>query len=188
MKNLALFILLMICISCSYSQIYKWVDSQGVVHFTDKPHDGAQEIKIPEAQTYVPPNNSENGKDEKPNEEVEKPAEEIEYTSLEILQPENEATIRNNQGFMVVAVDVKPALSGDDKIQLLIDGQPIGKPQITLVFQISGIFRGAHKIAVQIVKPDGTVIKTSDTIEIFMQRPRVGMGNIKNQKKPIKPR
>src|SRR5450755_41738 len=31
---------------------YRWVDAQGVVHYSDTPHPGAQEIQLTGAQTY----------------------------------------------------------------------------------------------------------------------------------------
>ena len=32
--------------------LYRWVDAQGVVHYSDTPHEGAQVIQISGAQTY----------------------------------------------------------------------------------------------------------------------------------------
>src|ERR1700722_19291141 len=32
--------------------LYRWVDAQGVVHYADQPHEGAQVIQISGAQTY----------------------------------------------------------------------------------------------------------------------------------------
>jgi hypothetical protein len=34
---------------------YRWVDAQGVVHYSDTPHPGAQVIQLPSAQTYRAP-------------------------------------------------------------------------------------------------------------------------------------
>ncbi|KTD82334.1 DUF4124 domain-containing protein [Legionella waltersii] len=178
MKKLALFICLMICINLTYSQIYKWIDSQGIVHFTDKPHEGAEKIKLPETQTYTPPKTPEEGTTENQKKE-EQPTDEEKYTTLSIIQPENEATIRNNQGYIVVAVEVNPELSAGDMVQVIFDGAPMGDPQSNLVFQLNGVYRGSHSIGVQIVTPSGAVIKTSKTIQIFMHRPRVGMGKKK---------
>ena len=34
---------------------YRWVDAQGVVHYSDTPQPGAQVIQLPSAQTYRAP-------------------------------------------------------------------------------------------------------------------------------------
>src|SRR5271154_797219 len=35
--------------------VYRWVDADGVVHFSDQPHQGATEIQVQEPQTYSAP-------------------------------------------------------------------------------------------------------------------------------------
>ncbi|KGP63466.1 hypothetical protein EP47_05615 [Legionella norrlandica] len=181
MNKLVSFVLLMMIICCSHAQIYKWTDSQGVVHFSDKPHEGAEKVKIPETQTYTPPENGSGGSSEP--KEVKKEEEE-KYTRLEIIQPQNEATIRNNQGYVVVAVQIEPDLSSGDNLQLIFDGAPLGDPQPNLLFQLNGIYRGSHTIAVQVLNANGEVVKTSESITIYMHRPRVGM--VKGRNKNIK--
>src|SRR5204863_7851992 len=32
--------------------VYKWVDENGVVHYSDQPHPEAQKVDVPPAQTY----------------------------------------------------------------------------------------------------------------------------------------
>ncbi|TAL65630.1 MAG: DUF4124 domain-containing protein [Legionella sp.] len=176
MKKLILFLSLMtLCICAASAQIYKWTDAQGNVHFSDVPHDGAEKVKINESQTFSPPkpingNNSTLGtKDQTSN----KPRS---YTKVVISQPQNEATVRNNNGYLVVAVELEPDLTPGDNLQLLFDGAPIGEPQPNLSFQLNGIYRGEHTIAVQVLDPSGQVLNTSDSVTFFMHRARVGMG------------
>src|SRR5579863_8074566 len=37
------------------STMYRWVDEQGVVHYSDTPQPGAQRIQMEQAQTYKAP-------------------------------------------------------------------------------------------------------------------------------------
>jgi Domain of unknown function (DUF4124) len=37
------------------AEVYKWVDKDGVTHYSDRPGPGAQEVQIPPAQTYQAP-------------------------------------------------------------------------------------------------------------------------------------
>lgn len=152
------------------AQIYKWTDSNGIVHFSDVPHSGAKEIILPNVQSTPskasPPPASEEAAAEKPV---------LEYKNIGISQPKAEATIRNNQGFVPVIVETEPELMKGDLLQILFDGQEMGKPQNSKVFALDNVVRGSHTLAVQVMDKDGNILKTSETITIYMQRPRVGM-------------
>ncbi|KTC74886.1 hypothetical protein Lbir_0676 [Legionella birminghamensis] len=170
-------LLLFLTVNVVHADIYKWVDSNGNVHFTDKPHPGAEKIELPEAQTYSPATNQ-----PAETEQIEKPADEEEketYSYLAVSQPQNEATIRNNQGYVPIIIEIKPDLRKGDLLQILYDGEPLGDPQATTIFALNDVKRGSHTIAVQIVDAEGNVLNTSEAITIYMQRPRVGMGQVK---------
>lgn len=174
MDKLAIVLSLMMVIGISHADIYQWVDSQGKVHFSDTPHPGAKKLNIPDAQTYSPPvpESSALEKQIPASLDAPKPT----YTKVAIAQPDNEATIRNNQGFIAVTVEVVPDLLPGDKVQLIFDGSPLGEPQTTLLFPLNGIYRGSHTLAVQVIDADGVAVETSESITVFMFRPRVGMG------------
>ncbi|CEG56714.1 DUF4124 domain-containing protein [Legionella fallonii] len=164
-------------VSCASSaQVYTWTDSQGVVHFSDTPHQGAEKIDIPDSQTYSPPTPT-------PKQEIAPATHDNiddnghSYTKVAIREPSNQATIRNPQGYTVVSVEVEPQLADGDKLQLIYDGSPLGDPQPNTVFELNGMYRGSHTIAIQVVNANGKVLITSDTITIYMQQPRVGMGH-----------
>lgn len=166
-----LFVSLMMIICAAHAQIYKWTDSQGVVHFSDMPHQGAEQVNDVPAQSYSPPTPSVLPALENQASEHQANV----YTHVGITQPVNQATIRNNQGYVVVTAKVEPELFAGDKVQIVFDGTPRGTPQTDLVFQLNGIYRGSHTIAVQIVDPKGEKVLKSPSITFFMQRPRVGM-------------
>jgi hypothetical protein len=41
-----------VCASASSATVYKWVDDNGVVHYSDQPNPKAQKLQISDAQTY----------------------------------------------------------------------------------------------------------------------------------------
>ena len=175
MNKFFVFLSLMIVICASYAQIYKWTDSQGNVHFSDTPHEGAVIVTIPDAQSFsspTPPTSP-----APPSSEHEDHTVKLKhtYTKLAIAQPQSGTTIRNNQGFVAVTVEVEPELFPGDKLQLLYDNGALGEPQRNPVFEINGMYRGTHTLAVQVLDADENVIETSDPITIYVFRPRVGM-------------
>ena len=51
-------VLLLCCLAATAvlgDTLYKWVDSQGNVHYSDKPQPGAQKLTLPKATTYTAP-------------------------------------------------------------------------------------------------------------------------------------
>ena len=174
MHKKTLLVSLMMVICASYAQIYKWTDSQGVIHFSDNPHSGAETVKSLEVQTYSSPEPALSNQADK-RASLEKKPKAAHYKELVITQPQNEETIRNNQGAVSVLANLSPALFPGNKTQLLLDGNPVGNPQSQLSFQLSGIDRGSHTLQVQVIDNQGQSIIVSDSITLFMQRPRVGM-------------
>ncbi|MFI4919549.1 MAG: DUF4124 domain-containing protein [Legionellales bacterium] len=173
MKKTIFAVSLITVICAAHAQIYKWTDSQGNVHFSDTPHEGAEQLSIPNAQSYAPPKGLSSPVPQ-PNASSEQ--KDHGYTKIAINQPQNEATIRNNQGYLVVAAQLEPDLAPGDVLQLIFDGSPLGDPQTALLFQLNGIYRGSHTIAIQVLDAGGNVLNTSEPITIFMHRPYAGMG------------
>ena len=91
------------------------------------------------------------------------------------MQPEDQATIRNNQGYLPIIVQTEPELKAGDKVQVIFDGAPLGEPQATTVFALRDITRGSHTLAVKVMNAEGKELNTSESITVFIQRPRVGM-------------
>lgn len=171
MQKIMFFWVLLLAASVAQGQIYKWTDEQGNVHFSDKPHKGAEKIELPQVQTYSPPPLPEPIQVAEEADEGEERA----YETVKITQPENQATLRDNQGLVHVAVALSPDLKPGDRIQLIYDGEKLGPPQKTPNFILNNVLRGAHSIAVQIEDSEGQVLATSEPVTIYMHRPRVGM-------------
>ena len=152
------------------STVYKWSDSNGSVIFSDKPHPGAQEIQIPNIQTYSAPKIPQAIlPDDSKSEDQE-----ITY-KVSIVQPEDQITIRNPQGYVSVILEVMPPLKNGNKVQLLVDDSPVGSPQDSTVFALQNILRGSHTIVAKVLNSKNKVLTTSDPITFYMMPPRTGM-------------
>ena len=170
MRRIYFVFCLLIIVLPVQAQIYKWTDSSGNVHFSDKPHPGSEKIELPSVQTYSSP--------VIPTSNAAPPitSEANSYEKVTIVQPEDQVTIRNTEGYVSVVCEVEPSLKSEDKVQLLFDGSVLGSPQSALVFALKSIDRGSHTIAVQVVDSEGKVLATSAATTIFMQPPRINMG------------
>ena len=54
MRTLSFTLMWMACAAAMSATVYKWVDENGVIHYSDQPHPGAQKMQIEPAQTYTP--------------------------------------------------------------------------------------------------------------------------------------
>lgn len=179
MKRILFMLALTLLSSASMAEIYKWVDKDGTMHFSDQPQPGASTVNLPEqaikepvsASTMAPA--SSNTATPAPNATaVASNAQPVkhEYTTLTIVEPGDQGTVRDNNGTVLIHVKVVPLLLPDDKFQVLLDGKPFGPTQTQTPLQISGVDRGEHKIAVEIQDKEGKVLRSSESITIHLHK------------------
>ena len=52
MRTLLFTLISLACSLALAATVYKWVDENGVVHYSDQPHPNAQKVQLKAAQTY----------------------------------------------------------------------------------------------------------------------------------------
>jgi len=158
--TLLIFALLFASTSAQADKVYKWVDAQGNVLYTDQPRKGAQEIKI----AKQPPTPA-------PTALASVQRDRARYAAVTVAVPTNEDTIRDNAGDVKVAVDVVPPLRTDlgDRIKLSLDGgaleTDVSSPEVVL----SGLDQGTHTLQAVVTDNNGRVLASSDPVEFFLK-------------------
>lgn len=164
-----LWILLALLSICAHGTIYKWVDRDGKVHFSDQPHPNAEQVQLHEnTQNSVsmpapkPLNISSpaSASSEQPQAQYQ----------LRITSPQQQATIRSNPGDLSVTVAITPNLASGHSLQLFIDGVAATELQASGVFQLHGIDRGEHQIEAKVVLQSGKVLASSSATTFFMHQ------------------
>lgn len=179
--RISLLIICLFTIQTVLAEVYKSVDENGNVIFTDKPSENAEKIHVKEVQTI---------KTEKPRleepaleeEGLEEEADEEEgprYTSVAITSPENDAAVRANDGNITISAVVEPTLKTDtgDHLALYMDNKLVSAGPGTQ-FNLSNVDRGTHSFSVAVVDKDGKELLRSAAISFTVQRHSV------NQPKP----
>jgi len=151
----------------SVATVYRWVDDNGKVHYSDEPKNNAEAVELNENtqnNMSVPP----------PVKHNTAPAAEtkINYT-ISITTPQQEATVRDNNGDFTVSVSVAPQLPRGVLLTLLIDGVVTVQPQASTEFQLTGINRGEHSLVVNAVTQSGKVLASSSPRKIFLHQASV---------------
>ncbi|WP_318442295.1 DUF4124 domain-containing protein [Photobacterium leiognathi] len=170
--------------SAQASTIYSWTDENGVVHFTDQP-------QTPDATAYPLSVTEVSGNIEQTADTiaaqttdvavVEEPEKTI--TTVSLVSPMHEQTIRNNEGIINIHAVTNSKLNNQTQAQLVLDGVVKGDPQTELTWTLDNVDRGSHQLQIQLVK-GGKVIASSDSITVYLHRATVKA----NKPKPVQPR
>jgi hypothetical protein len=146
------------------TKIYVWRNDDGVLVFSDSPKPGAEEVEIKE-----------------PNRASSVDTSLLDLTPkvikddylVEINQPKQNSTIRDNTGSVYVAGSIKPIFKQGLNIQLYLDDKPYEKPQSHSMFVLRNIDRGEHIIKMKLLNEKGKVIALSKPITFYMHRASV---------------
>lgn len=149
------------------AEVYRSVDEDGNVIFSDVPAVGAEEVELNET-TVVPaykPSARERWKPREPEGAAGL------YESITITAPAHEETVRNVEAISV-AVAVSPALRAKqgDRVQLYLDGEAYGGAGKSTTWTLTGIERGAHDLAAAIIDGSGEELLRSPTSVFFVHR------------------
>ncbi|WP_156507814.1 DUF4124 domain-containing protein [Halioglobus sp. HI00S01] len=174
MKRSALTLMILALASAqAWSQIYKTVDENGNVSFTDTPppDSNTEQVQLQQTNSTAPPPDipaygtsataADTGADESA------------VPVARITAPEQETTIPMGPGNFSVSATVSPALSKGQAMQLLMDGEPQGEPQAAGFWDLTNTFRGAHDLEVTVVSPDGETLSTSEPLRVYVMRPSI---------------
>ena len=161
------------------ADIYRSIDRDGNVTFTDEPNNKAELIELEELPTYeaapipVLPVEAMPEPVEEEN-ELKKPKYKISITS-----PEQNQSIWTGGGVLTASVSVQPELNVNraDKVQFKLDGKKVGEPQTGLSYTFENIERGSHILTVSVVDNKGKVIKTSKSVLFHMHRNSVAQNS-----------
>ncbi len=149
-----------------YAAVYKWTDADGMVHYGDRPPaTGAQAVDLPEVSHFKARPLPGQGA----NKNLPKKSEFKGYDRLVISRPENEQTIRSNEGLVTVSLTLSPGLQGGHKLQLLLDGRVVAE-NVGSGVQLSGVTRGSHELMAQVVDEDGREWVRSSPVRFYLHK------------------
>lgn len=145
---------------------YKWVDEDGVVHYSDVPAEGAEVVNISEysrttgARIATPTSRT----------KTDQPAEEtpFRYESLAVASPGPEETLWNIEGVLNVSLALNPGLQPGHQVRVYFDGE--ARPVSGSSFQIEDVYRGVHNIQAEVLDQTGKVMIRSKPNRFYVQQ------------------
>ena len=155
---------------------YRWVDEDGVVHFSDRPQPGAEKVDLvgSNPRSAPPPERSRNTSQAQDDAEEPETIAPFSYESIEITNPVAEETLWNIEGVLSVSLSLSPELQPGHQVRVYLDGTP--QLVTTANFQLEEIYRGVHNIQVEIIDQTGKLMIRSRPSRFYVQQNVVGRG------------
>jgi hypothetical protein len=177
MKVSKVLVLLMMCICFNaWGQIYKIVDENGHITFTDQsPGDGTEPMVLPELSVVstdveVPVATTD---------PVPDPAEEPltramlrkMYQDFRITRPQPDETFWGTENTVVLAWDVSAPLQEGMAVRFSVDGSARAASTDNMISVT--LDRGAHTVSAVLLEADGRTLMTTDTVTFFVHQASV---------------
>lgn len=186
MKTLLSVLLIAIPLNASAAGIYKTVDKDGNVVFTDvPPKEDAKAVQLRGASVYAPQSETTqpapiNAAPSSPQPgdlqdsllgsgEDSAPVAVTAYEQLSIASPAEDEAVRANAGNFTVTVRLTPALMAGDQVVIMLDGQEVARSSGTAV-ALENIDRGTHSLMAQIVDSSGVPKIASNPVTFHLLR------------------
>lgn len=137
---------------------YRWVDEQGTVHYSDRPHEGAERIVLDRAQGFTPnPVREDLSAGASGDQQAG-----FRYEAVEVVSPYEDEVLFNIETKLSVEISVVPPLRPNHFVKLSLDGAEVNdSPVRSRRFEIDGVYRGTHQAVVTIVDASGKTVQQS---------------------------
>jgi hypothetical protein len=149
--------------------VYKWVDADGVVHFSDQPYPGAEKIYTSSSTvtTAASAPGSAAGSRQAPKSAA---ASGRGYSEFSIVSPANDQTFFGDD-VIPVRLNLQPSLKPDQNITWNLNGKPQEFPPDAISFALPHLDRGAYTLAATITDQETGDSQSSNSVTFYVRQP-----------------
>lgn len=165
-----IFVLLgLLATAAASAEVWRWVDDDGVVHYSDTPREGAEQVDVSEssrstgAQIYrstAPTSSNDDAAT------TEQPA--FKYESLSISSPGAEETLWNIEGTLSVSLSLSPGLQTGHQVRVYFNGE--SRMVNSTSFTIDEVYRGVHNLQAEVLDQTGRLMIRSTSNRFYVQQ------------------
>lgn len=144
--------------TASSAPAWRWVDADGVVHFSDRPVPGAVQVELSGAQgfgTQLAQTGSTRAQTGSTGDAV------APYQSIEVVSPAEQEVLWNIGGMLSVQVQFQPALRPGHRYDLVFDGQSRNLNATSARVVLPDVYRGTHTLQVVVFDGSGAEVQRS---------------------------
>ena len=148
--------------------VYRWVDENGQVNYSDRPGPGAVLIEL---STSAPILDAGPSSPRGPQRAMEPRTPAVAaYETLAVLQPASRETLWGTAGRVEVAIGVSPELQPRHSLALYMDGALAEFGTNATGFAIEDVARGEHTVQAVILDEAGRELLRSAPVTFFVQQ------------------
>lgn len=141
--------------SAAQAQLYKWVDADGLVHYTDRrPAEGVEPEDLPANLKSLL------GTRKPAAAEVMASP----YDNFTIASPDVDEVVRNNQAVLNIEVEIQPPLVEAHFLQIFLDGLEVGEKTKSTALTLQELEYGTHRLQAAILDESGDVIGRTEEV------------------------
>lgn len=169
----------MLAFAAQADDVYRWVDKDGVVHYSDNPPTpDSKPAELPPLQTFSSgavaggqPIGAPSSSDDRGNGDLTAPdGTPTPPFTPKIVSPAANDTIRGAERQVTVVLGTPPPIGVS--LTYFLDGKPMNlTPTTSSTFLLNGIDRGEHQVYVKAVDQNRKTLGQSETVTFFMKPP-----------------
>ena len=156
--------------STAAQTVYKNVQPDGTITYSDRPTEGAEPLKLPEIQLYTaPPLDSDAALAGSSRQAAGERDDGQGYRTFAITSPADDEAVRDNGGNVSITLQLEPELRAGHVIDIRMDGSLIGRGSSTSV-SLTNVDRGSHTVQAVITDESGNQVAATDSVTFHLRR------------------
>ena len=159
---------LLTAFSVQAAVIYRWVDADGVVHYSDQASPGAE--KIITAGSSSPAASGTRNATGPIAQAPQKSAGGLNYVEFSITSPAPEQTFFGDD-VVAVHLDLNPVLRPNQTITWHLNGKELEVPPTAVSFALPRLDRGTYALAATITDQQTSESQTTNSVTFFVRQP-----------------
>lgn len=154
--------------SALVADIYKHVDENGKVTYTDSKVDNSEKVDLPPINTQPP----QKILAPKPSPTPRNPHQSLVPIKVSLVNPTHEQQIGPAFKTLTMSVSSNRDLKGKELFQFFMNGLPVTQPTSDTTVTVGPLKRGKNTASVKVVMPSGKVVASSTAVTFYVIRPK----------------
>jgi hypothetical protein len=159
---------LLVSLAAQPQDIYKWVDKDGIVHYSDQPGSPDAELIPTPGLGYTPPQDAE-PPELYQSERRDGPPAGPTYRSLRILSPSQDEVFYGGDVSVSVQLELDRDLRPGDSVVVFLDGQRVAQ-STGLSTTLTDLTRGTHFLRAAVTDERGSAVITSPQVNFHLRQ------------------
>jgi len=169
MESRSIFVLLGLLATAAVSaDVWRWVDDDGVVHFSDTPREGAELVDVSASSRSTGARVYQSTAPSNTDDPATATEEAFKYESLSISSPGAEETLWNIEGTLSVTLSLSPGLQAGHQVRVYFNGEP--RMVNSTSFTIDEVYRGVHNLQAEVLDATGRLMIRSTSNRFYVQQ------------------